>query len=144
MAKEFITTQKYIRTSPRKLREVAAMIKGLTPEKALEILPYLDKKASEPLLKALKTVVANAKQKGIQESELLFKAVQINEGPRLKRFRAGARGRAKPYKRRMSHIRIILTAVEKPKAKSKPKKAAAKPKKETKKATKKTTKKGNK
>lgn len=139
MAKEFITTQKYLRTSPRKLREVVGMIKKLTPEKALEILPYLDKKASQPLYKALKTVVANAKQKGVQESELLFKAIQINEGPRLKRFRAGARGRAKPYKRRMSHIRIVLTAIEKPKAKAKPKKEMAKktPKTQTKKAVKK-------
>ena len=38
-----------------------------------------------------------------------FKSIEINEGPRMKRFRPGSKGRANPYKRRMSHIKIVLT-----------------------------------
>jgi hypothetical protein len=59
------------------------------------------------------TAIANAKQKDVNPSDLVFKEIQINEGPRLKRYRAGARGRAKPYKKRMSHIRIVLVVKEK-------------------------------
>ena len=106
---EIKSVQKYLISSPRKLREVASLVRELTPSDAVERLPYLNKRASGPLRKVINTAIANAKQKGVSESDLVFKEIQINEGPRLKRFRAGARGRAKPYKRRMSHIRVVLT-----------------------------------
>jgi large subunit ribosomal protein L22 len=106
---EFITVQKYIRTSPLKLRLVADMVRTLKPVDALEQLPFSGKKAAEPFSKALKTVIANAVQKGVSDKDLVFKEIQINQGPKLKRWRAGARGRAKPYERIMSHIRIVLT-----------------------------------
>lgn len=105
---EVKTTQKFIRTSPRKLREVAALVRGLTPQEAVEILPHVGKRAATPLLKAIKTALANAGKEGTDKT-LVFKEIQINEGPRLKRWRAGAKGNAKPYKKRMSHIRIVLT-----------------------------------
>lgn len=101
--------QKFIVVSPRKLREVAALVSKLTPKDAVEKLPFLRKRASEPLKKVIGTAIANAKQKGLKEDDLTFAEIQINEGPKLKRWRAGARGRAKPYKRRMSHIRVVLT-----------------------------------
>ena len=105
---EFITIQKYIRTSPRKLQLVAGMIKRLTPAEAVLRLPFSGKRASEPLIKAISTAIANAKQKGVTESELTFKEIQINQGPKMKRWQAGSRGRAKPYARIMSHIRVVL------------------------------------
>jgi large subunit ribosomal protein L22 len=110
---EFVAIQKFLISSPRKLREVAFMIKGLTPEGAVERLPFTGKRASEQLRKVILTAIANAKQKDVNPSDLVFKEIQINEGPRLKRYRAGARGRAKPYKKRMSHIRIVLVVKEK-------------------------------
>jgi large subunit ribosomal protein L22 len=100
--------QKYILTSPQKLREVVYMIKKLSPMDSMDRLPFTHKKAAQELGKVIKSAVANAKQMGAQESELIFKAIEINEGPRLKRFRAGSRGRAKPYARRMSHIRVVV------------------------------------
>ncbi|OGM15933.1 hypothetical protein A2V56_04930 [Candidatus Woesebacteria bacterium RBG_19FT_COMBO_42_9] len=106
---EIIATQKYLITSPKKLREVAAVAKKLSPIRAIEILPFIGKRAATPLLKVIKNAIASAKAKGSSEGELAFKEIQIGEGPRLKRFRAGAHGRAKPYKRRMSHIRVVLT-----------------------------------
>jgi len=109
---EIKAIQKFVRMSPKKLRVVTYMIKNLKPIKAIEILPHIEKKAAEPLIKVIKTAIANAKQKKVSENDLVFKEIQINEGPRLKRWRAGARGLVKPYKRRMSHIRVVLETRE--------------------------------
>ena len=109
---EFKATQKYVLTSPKKLREVSVLLKNLSPTDAIDRLPFVGKRAAEPLRKVIMTAIANAKQKGVSDSQLVFKEVQITEGPRLKRFMAGARGRAKPYKKKMSHIRIVLATQE--------------------------------
>ena len=109
---EIKSVQKYIITSPQKIREVIPLIKGLSPAKAFEVLPFTGKRASEKLRKVVGTALANAKEKGLKEENLYFKEIQINEGPRLKRWRAGARGMAKPYKRRLSHIRVVLGVKE--------------------------------
>lgn len=115
---EIKAIQKYEVTSPQKLRKVATMIKKLKPQEAYEKLPFVGKRAAEPLRKVMGTAIANAKQQGISENDLAIKEIQINQGPRLKRWRAGARGRVKPYKKRMSHIRVVLTTTEKSKAQS--------------------------
>jgi len=112
---EVKATQKYLITSPKKLREVADIAKKLNPSRALEVLPFIGKRASTPLSKVIRSAIASAKAKGINEADLIFKEIQIGEGPRLKRWMAGAHGRAKPYKKRMSHIRIVLTTKEEPK-----------------------------
>lgn len=118
---EIKAIQKFIVFSPKKLREVAHLLKDLTPSEAVEKLPFVGKKAANPILKVIKTAIANAKQKGLKTDTLYFKEVQIQEGPRLKRGRAGARGRVKPYKRRMSHIKIVLaTRTSKGESKQKP------------------------
>lgn len=83
------------------------MVRKMGPIKALEILRFTHKAAAKPLSDALVTAMANAKQKGMEK--INFEKIEINEGPRLKRFRAGTRGRVKPYKRRMSHIKIVLS-----------------------------------
>jgi large subunit ribosomal protein L22 len=105
---EIISTQKYLRLSPRKIRPVVSMVKKLTPMKAVEILPFIGKRASDPLRKVILTAMANAKDKGISNDNLIFKEIQINEGPRLKRGREVSRGRWHPIKKRMSHIRVVL------------------------------------
>jgi large subunit ribosomal protein L22 len=109
---EIKAVQKFVRMSPRKLRLVVPMVKDLKPAEALEILPHIGKRAAEPISKVIKTALANAKEKGINERDLFFKEIQINDGPRLKRWRPGARGRVKPYQRKMSHIRVILESKE--------------------------------
>lgn len=85
------------------------MIRKMTPSKAVLTLEFTQKYASVDLSKAIKTALANAKQQGLSEEALTFKKIEINEGPKLKRFRAGTRGRAKPYVKRQSHIKIVLT-----------------------------------
>lgn len=106
---EVTTIQKFVHRSPRKLRLVADSIRAIHPVKAVELLRFTSKYAASDLAKAVSTVLGNAKQVGLDLENLRFVRIEINEGPRMKRFRAGARGRVKPYKRRLSHIRIVLT-----------------------------------
>lgn len=106
---EVMTTQKFIHTTPRKLRLVTDMIKKMPPGAALTILKFTPKMAAKDLSAAIKTALGNAKQSGLDTSKIVFKKLEINEGPKMRRFRAGTRGRVKPYKRRLSHIKIVLT-----------------------------------
>lgn len=106
---EITGIQKYIHTSPRKLRLVADMVREMTPNDSLNVLGITPKAAALDLAKAIETVLANGKQRGLDISKLVFKTIEINESTRMRRFRAGTRGRVKPYKRRMSHIKIVLT-----------------------------------
>ena len=106
---EIKTYQKYVHASPRKLRLVADMVRKMDPNKALDVLRVAPKSAAKPLSKALEVVLANARQAGIDVSKVNFKKIEIDESVAMRRFRAGTRGRVKPYKRRMSHIKIILT-----------------------------------
>lgn len=135
---EIKSVQKFVKTSPRKLRLVAVLARKMKPTEAIETLPFSRKRAADPLVKAIKTAVANAKERGLKEENLFFKEIQINEGPRLKRGRPASRGVWHPYKRRMSHIRVVL--VERKKL-EKTLKSKAGVKKEVKKKTK-TEKKG--
>ncbi len=106
---EIQTIQKYLHTSPRKLRLVADMIRKMEPARAVDVLGITPKAAAQDLEKALKTVLANAKHQGVDASKLIFKKIEINESMKMRRFRAGTRGRVKPYKKRMSHIKIVLS-----------------------------------
>ena len=100
--------QKYIRTSPQKLREVVRGFKKVTdPQKVVDYLQFSEKRAAGPLSKTLKTAIANAKSQG-QTGELVIREFQIGEGPTMKRFRAASRGMAHKILKRTSHIRIIL------------------------------------
>lgn len=115
MAKQFISTQKYLIIGPRKVREIASLVKKLRPVDAIVKLGFIRKRGSDLLAKVIKTAVSQAKSQGIGDTDLIFKEIQVGEGPRLKRGRAVSRGRWHPYRKRMSHIRVVLTEVEKPK-----------------------------
>ncbi len=106
---EITTIQKYIHTSPRKLRLVADLIRKMEPVRALDVLRVTHKYAAKDLVKAMETVLANVRQAGIDVDKVTFRKLEIDESMSSKRFRAGTRGRAKPYKKRMSHIKIVLT-----------------------------------
>ena len=112
---KFIARQKYAKHTPQKLREVVAMIKGLSPEQAIARLPFTQKFAAEVLSKTIKSAAAQAVQKGVEIGDLKIEEIQINEGPRLKRGRPVSKGRWHPILKRMSHIRVVLVSEEKPK-----------------------------
>ncbi len=100
---------KYARVSPKKARLVLDLIKGKNVEEAFALLNLARKRSAPIVAKVLKSAVANASEKGHDDTEALYikKAVAI-EGPVLKRFRPRAMGRATPRKRRMSHLIIEL------------------------------------
>lgn len=106
---DIISTQKFARVTPKKMRVVADVARKLAPLESLDKLPFLRRKGADVLLKVVKSAITNAKQKGLSDDALIFKEIQIGEGPRLKRGRAASRGRWHPYKRRMSHVRVVLT-----------------------------------
>lgn len=102
-------TEKYIRTSTRKVRLVADSIRKLTPTKAIERLAVTPKKAAIPLIKAINSALTNAKAKGVAAENTVFSKIEIMEAGGMKRFHAASRGQAWPYKKRMTHIRIIVS-----------------------------------
>jgi large subunit ribosomal protein L22 len=119
---EAISVQKYVRMSPTKIRLVANMVKDVTPTEAVAMLPYVPKRAAKPLEKVVRSAIANARQKGAKEEDLVFKEIQINEGPHiLKRGQPVSRGQWHPILKKMSHIRVVL--MTKPEAKSNVKKS---------------------
>lgn len=108
MEETFTTIQKNVGHSPRKLRLVADMVRKMTPQRAVETLQFTNRAAAIDLAKAIKTAIANA---GPHGSHVVFKHLEIDEGFKMRRYRVGTagRGRGRPYKKRTSHIKIILT-----------------------------------
>ena len=106
---EIISIQKFIHTSPRKLRLVADMVRKLEPNKALEILKFTPKMAAREISSAIAISLANAKQKQAKEEALRFKRIEVMGGPVMKRWHAVSKGMAHAYKKRMTHIRVVLT-----------------------------------
>ena len=100
---------KYIRMSPRKVRLVADVVRGLAVEKAMDQLVFVKKHAVRPIEKLLNSAVANAENNfELEKKNLYIKEIKINEGPTLKRWKPRARGRATPIRKRTSHIDIVL------------------------------------
>jgi large subunit ribosomal protein L22 len=76
---------------------------------ALAKLVVTSQAGASPLAKAIASALANATQKQADGGALKFKTIEIMGGPAMKRFRAVSRGQAHSYKKRMTHIRVILT-----------------------------------
>lgn len=110
---EITAEGKYIRASPRKVRAVAEAIKNLPLDKAMTTLSFLDKQAAKPVLAVVKSALANALNNfALKEEGLKIASIEVNEGPAFKRWRPAARGVAHPYKRRTSHIKVVLEEVK--------------------------------
>ena len=86
---------KYIRMSPHKIRRVLNQIRGLSYEEALMTLEFLPYNAGEPIWQVLYSAAANAKHNyGFDKKKLVITEIFANEGPKLKRIRPRAQGRA--------------------------------------------------
>lgn len=106
---EYQAIAKYIRMSPRKVRLVTHAVKGLTPSQALIKLRELPKRASGPIADVVASVIANVKDKKGDITKMRFKSIEVSHGPTMKRIRAVSRGQAHGYKKKMTHIRVVLT-----------------------------------
>lgn len=99
-------------TSPRKMRIVADMVRGVEVERALHILKHSPKEASGRLYKLLLSAIANWQNKNenarIEESNLFVKEVFVDSGRQLKRIRTAPQGRAHRIRKRSNHVTMIL------------------------------------
>ncbi len=115
---EAVCNSRNLRHSPRKMRLVIDLIRGKPVGEAYAILQFSKKRAAEPIDKALRSAVANARDKADRDGEwvdvddLYVKSAYVNEGPRLKRWRAAAMGRAVPIRKPTSHVTIVVDRKE--------------------------------
>ena len=99
-------------TSPRKMRLVADLIRGVKVEKALAILKFSQKEASRRLEKLVLSAIANWQAKNedanLEEAELFIKEIKVDSGSMLKRLRPAPQGRAHRIRKRSNHVTIVL------------------------------------
>jgi large subunit ribosomal protein L22 len=100
---------KYIRMSPHKVRRVLDQIRGRSYREALMILEFLPYDAGGPVWQIVHSVAANAKNNyDLDKKKLIIDEVYANEGPKLKRIRPRAQGRAYKILKPTSHITIVV------------------------------------
>jgi large subunit ribosomal protein L22 len=100
---------KYVRISPRKVRQVVNLIRGKKVSDALAILKFTPHGSTVPVTKVLKSAVANAEHNlELVADNLFVNEVFVNEGPTLKRIKARAMGRADQIRKRTSHITVVV------------------------------------
>lgn len=100
-------------TSPRKMRLVADMIRGVEVNRALDILKYTKREAAGRLEKLLRSAIANweAKNEGdkaLENGEVIVKTIMVGQGSTLKRIRTAPQGRAARIRKRSNHVTIIV------------------------------------
>jgi large subunit ribosomal protein L22 len=101
-------TAKFIRCTPRKINQVLSLIRGQSVSSAYEVLSFVPKPISLLVEKVLKSAVANA---NINKdfSEFSVKETWVAAGSTLKRMKYGPKGRGMPFKKRTSHLTIVIT-----------------------------------
>jgi large subunit ribosomal protein L22 len=100
---------RFIRQSPYKVRRVLDLVRGLPVVEARNVLKFTQRRAADPISKALESAVANAAHNHALDFEELFVLEAFaDEGPTLKRYRPRARGRATQILKRTSHITIVV------------------------------------
>ena len=99
----------YVRISPRKVQIVLDLIRKQPADKAMAILQYTPKAACEPVMKVLKSAMANAENNNNMDvSKLYIAECYANAAPTMKRIKPRAQGRAYRILKRNSHITIVL------------------------------------
>jgi len=104
---------RYIRMSPFKVRRVLDQIRGRSYREALMILEFMPYRACEPILKVLRSAVANAEHnQGLDPASLYVTQAFADQGPSLKRFRPRAQGRAYQIRRPTCHITVAVAELD--------------------------------
>ncbi|HNQ35336.1 MAG TPA: 50S ribosomal protein L22 [bacterium] len=106
---EVIAKSKYIRISPQKAQEIVLLLRGKTPQEALQVLKNVYKRPARHVAKTIASALANVRSRKLEESNFRFKTLVVEQGPMLKRSRAASMGRAVSVLHRTSHIKVILT-----------------------------------
>ncbi|MDN5348851.1 MAG: large subunit ribosomal protein [Bacteroidales bacterium] len=99
-------------TSPRKMRLVADLVRGMDVEMALHVLQFSSKEASNRVYKLLRSAIANweAKNEGkrIEDSNLFVKEIFVDSGRMLKRVQPAPQGRAHRIRKRSNHVTLVI------------------------------------
>ena len=117
--KTAIAKLKDVPTSPRKMRLVADLIRGVEVNRALDILKFSKKEASNRLEKLIRSAIANweakneENRKELDNGNVYVKTIMVDEGRTLKRIRTAPQGRAARIRKRSNHVTVILD-VKKP------------------------------
>ena len=96
------------RQSPRKVRLLAGLVKGMSVERALLEIEHSGKRAGDPIAKLIRSASANAQNAGKKVADLVISDIRVDEGAVMKRMMPRARGQGKPILKRNSHIMITL------------------------------------
>ena len=103
-------TTKFVRLSPTKARDLARRVQGLPVSDAMALTDFSPRKAAEMIGKTLKSAIANAQNnENLSADDLVVKEAVVDDGPTMRRYWPRARGGASPIKKRMCHIRVVLT-----------------------------------
>ena len=107
---EALAKHLFARSSAQKARLVADQVRGLSVEKALELLSYSPKKAAVLIKKVVDSAIANAEHnEGADVDELVITKICVDEGPTMKRIMPRAKGRADRIMKRSCHITVVLS-----------------------------------
>ena len=99
----------HVRQSPYKVRRVLDLVRGMPVDDAEDVLTHTQRRASDAILKCLRSAIANAEHNmALDRDELFIAEAYADEGPTLKRWRPRARGRATRIRKRTSHITIVV------------------------------------
>ena len=112
-----------VRISPRKISEVAALVRGRTVEDALVILEHTPRRSANNVKQAIKSAAANAEHNhNFKPGTLFIAEITVTAGPRYRRYRPAARGRALRFERKTSHLKVTVDGqkrtIKKPAAKT--------------------------
>ncbi len=104
---------RYIRMSPRKVRQVVDLVRGKSVDEAITCLHFTPKRGSAPVEKVLRSAVANAMNKQeaskLDPEDLYIKEIWADQGPTLRRYNPGPQGRASIIRKRSCHISVIVS-----------------------------------
>jgi len=107
-------THKHISSSPRKMRLVVDLIRGIGVEKAIEILHFSPKHPAKDAEKVLRSAISNLLNKdqesNLEPSDLFVKEAFVNQGPSLKRMLPAPMGRAFRMRKRSNHLTIVVAS----------------------------------
>jgi len=102
---------RYARVSPTKVRPVAEFIRNMPLGAALDALRVSNRRAARLLEKVVRSAWANAIETGgrLDEDDFFVQSAHVDEGPTLRRWRPGDRGRTRPIRKRSCHITVVLS-----------------------------------
>ncbi len=110
--KQYIARLRNVPTSPRKMRLVADLVRGMDVEQALSVLQHLQKENAKYVYQLLRSAIANweVKNEGarIEDNELYIKEIYVDGGRMLKRIQPAPQGRAHRIRKRSNHVTLVL------------------------------------